>query len=612
MKKTKAPPAEELPPDNVTDIPTVPVPAHSRRLEMGLVVGLLALFLLLSFTSMRRKNATFDEGSHIPAGFTYAAYGDYRMNLEHPPLTKWLAGLAQRVLSPKVELSDPTWEQGKQWEFGAKYLYAWNDAERLLWVARLPGVLLAALLGLLLYWATRRLYGWTAGCLALALWVLTPDVLAHAQLVTTDLPVAGFLFLGVYRFFRALQKTTGWNVLLLGLAVGGCLVTKFSGVLVFPMLLLVGAVFVFSGQQGELKLRGKDAPRLLRERKEKALLALGLLVAAGVMSLAVVWASYGFHARLSAAEAAANRVDWQHYWNKGQVTTAVLRVPQALHLLPEAYVYGFLMMLESAENRAAYLLGELSATGWWYYFLVTFFVKTPLPLILLVGLGFLFRRDYGADWMTEAMLWGPAVLYFLIALTSSLNIGHRHLLPIYPFLIVYAAKVARGFSWPQPSRLTIGCGVLLAWQVVGTGLIYPHFLSYFNELAGGAKHGYTILTDSNVDWGQDLKALAEYRRAHPEGTLYLSYFGTASPQYYGVEAELLPSFLQFSAQGRTPQFARFNQLPAGALVAISVSNLTGPYLRVLGFPGTEEFLQRLNKLEPVARIGYSIHLYRLE
>ncbi len=596
--------------DKAQPLATINEP-HKLAFEIGIVVCLLMVFLLLSFTSMREKNATFDEGTHIPAAYTYVAYGDFRLNPEHPPLSKLLAGFAQRLLAPKVELTDAAWEKGEQWEFGAKYLYSWNDADRLVFAARTPGVLLAAVMGLLLFFAARSLYGWKAGCLALTLWVINPDVLAHAQLVTTDLPVASFLFLGVFCYFRSLQKLTVVNMLLLGLAVGGCLITKFSGLLIFPMLLLVGTVFVFSQHPSQILLG--NTGRILASYKEKAVLALGLIVAAGVMSLAVIWASYGFHAKLSPQETVSNRIDWQHYWAKEKLTTEVVKLSHTLHLLPEAYIYGFLVMLESSENRLAYLLGEASGTGWWYYFLVTFFVKTPIPLILFIVLGFVVWKKYGAGFVTEAMLLIPAGLYWLIALTASLNIGHRHLLPIYPFLIVFAAKIAQGFSWPKPSREAIFCGVLLAWNLIGTLLIYPHFLSYFNEIAGGPKHGYNILADSNIDWGQDLKALGEYRRAHPEGELYLSYFGTAVPQYYGINAEMLPGFsLPLSQKARDKQFIRFSQIPSGSLVAISVSNLTGLYLRIYRLPGTEEFLQRLQKMEPIARIGYSINIYRLE
>ncbi|MFN7927884.1 MAG: glycosyltransferase family 39 protein [Blastocatellia bacterium] len=426
--------------------------AHNKALEISIVASLLALFLLLSFTSMRRKNATFDEGTHIPAAYTYVAYGDFRLNPEHPPLTKWLAGFAQRLLTPTVVTTDAAWENGEQWEFGAKYLYAWNQADRLIFAARTPGVLLAALLGLVVFFAARWFYGWQAGCFALGLWVLNPDVLAHAQLVTTDLPVAGFLFLAVYRYFRALQQTTAANVLLVGLAVGGCLVTKFSGVLIFPMLLLVGSVFVFSRQPGQWLLHRKAPARELVKRREKAALALGLIVAAGVMSLAVVWASYGFHARLSPQEAVANRINWPHYWVKEKFTTEALRLPYTLHLLPEAYVYGFLVMLESAENRLSYLFGETSYTGWWYYFLITFFVKTPILLLALIGLGLVFLRKYGAGLMVESLGFCPVGVYWLITLTANLNIGHRHLLPIYPFLIVFAAKIARAFSLAEAEQ----------------------------------------------------------------------------------------------------------------------------------------------------------------
>ncbi len=592
--------------------PVVTDAALNPKLELSIVACLLILFLFLSFTSMRQKNATFDEGTHISAAYTYVAYGDFRLNPEHPPLSKLLAGWAQRVLSPKVELTDAAWERADQWEFGAKYLYAWNDADRLIFAARTPGVILAALFGLLLYFAARGLYGWKAGCLALALWVFSPDVLAHAQLVTTDLPVAGVLFFAVWRYFQALRKLTMVNVLWLGLAVGLCLVAKFSGVLIFPMLMLVGASFVFSDSHSLLLLKGKEVAHMLSGRKDKALAAFGLIVAAGLMSLVVIWASYGFHSRLSPSDAISNRIDWQHYWAKETLTTGLLKVSHSLHLVPEAYTYGFLVMLASAEKRPSFLMGEYSATGWWYYFLITFFVKTPIPLILLIGLGFALLQKYGAGLAAEAMLLLPAGLYWLVALTASINIGHRHLLPIYPFLIVFAAKIARDFSWPKPSGRTIFCGLLVAWNLVATLLIYPHFLSYFNEMAGGPKRGYELLTDSNIDWGQDLKALAAYRQSHPEGELYLSYFGTASPQYYGLKAEMLPGFtMPLSLQAREGKFIPFNQIPSGAMVAISVTNLTGPYIYTARVPGTEEFLRRLQKLEPIARIGYSINLYRL-
>src|SRR5262249_53309715 len=153
--------------------------------------------------------------------------------------------------------------------------------------------------------------------------------------------------------------------------------------------------------------------------------------------------------------------------------------------LPEGYLQGFLTALESTRHRSAFLLGRHSSTGWWYYFVVTFLVKTPIPFLLLIVLACLLVRRHGAGLAAEAMLLLPVALYAVVSLTSHLNIGHRHLLPMYPFLIVFASKVARLFTSRREPRLRALAAVLVAWCVAETALIYPHFLAYFNEIAGG-------------------------------------------------------------------------------------------------------------------------------
>lgn len=583
-----------------------------KKLEISIISCLILLFLILSFTSLSQKSATFDEGAHIPAAYTYVAYGDFRLNPEHPPLSKLLAGWAQILMSPKADINDASWQKGNQWEFGAKYLYTWNDADKIIFVSRIPGVLLAALFGLLICFASRQLYGWKAGCLALTFWVFSPDVLAHAQLVTSDLPVAGFLFLGVWRYFNTLRKITVLNVIWLGISVGFCLVSKFSGVLIFFMLGLVGLAYTFSKENILLRMLNNSAERRLTGFVEKAVAAFALIFAAGLLSLVVVWSSYGFNSKLSHSSEINSRMNWQHYWEKKSLATTVLHIPYSLRILPDGYIFGFLVMLESAEMRQAFLMGDLSVKGWWYYFIITFFVKTQIPLLLFIGLAFSSLVRYREGLAIEAMLLLPMCLFFFIAMSAQLNIGHRHILPIYPFLMILASKISRDFSWPKLNGITILSLVLLSWSLLGTLLQYPHFLSYFNEIAGGSKNGYLYLIDSNIDWGQDLKELAKYRKEHPEGELYLSYFGTASPQYYGIKAEMLPGFtLPLTQKMLEGTFIPFEQIPAGSVVAISVSNLTGPYMWMAHIKGTDKFLQHLQRLEPFARIGYSINLYRL-
>lgn len=294
--------------------------------------------------------------------------------------------------------------------------------------------------------------------------------------------------------------------------------------------------------------------------------------------------------------------------------TSLIQLGHKLHIVPEGYSYGFLYRLESVEKRLAYLAGEYSSSGWWFYFIVTFLIKTPLSLLILIGLAWYFFKRYQTDVAAEAMLLLPAALYWLVTLTSNINIGHRHLLPIYPFLIVFAAKVLRVFDLPTPAtrRLALTCGVLLGWYVIGTAVVHPNYLTYFNEAAGGPGQGYRWLADSSIDWGQDLKGLAEYRRAHPDEPFYLSYFGSAIPEYYGLQAQFLAGFnSQMAEKQKRREVVNFGDVPSGATVAISVTNLTGVYLRGYRLPGTEQFLQRLRQLTPVAKIGNSIFVYRL-
>jgi hypothetical protein len=237
-------------------------------------------------------------------------------------------------------------------------------------------------------------------------------------------------------------------------------------------------------------------------------------------------------------------------------------------------------------------------------------VKTPIPFLILIVLGFVFMRRHGAGWAGESMLLIPVGCYFLFAMTLDINVGHRHILPIYPFLIVFASKSAQGFASSRLSILKAVVVLLLGWNILETLLIYPHFLAYFNQVAGGPSRGHRVLTDSNLDWGQDLKGLAEYRRAHPEEPFYLSYFGTAIPEYYGLHAHFLPGLnSQVNEKALSNQIVYLDEIPSGATVAISATNLSGVFFR--NYPSAMQLVQYFQELEPIDRIGYSIFVYRM-
>lgn len=573
---------------------------------------------VLSLTSLRQKGTTADECAHLPAGYTYVAFGDFRMNPEHPPLVKALSGLALLPLRPKVDTADPDWRQAREWAFGAKFLYEWNDADRLLFWGRVPVMLLTLLLGLAVYWCARNLYGWAAGCVALLLCLFNPDLLAHGQLVTTDLAVSLFIFLSVYLFYRALQRLTAANLLLFCLAVGLALITKFSAPLVFPMCLLVGAVWAFAGGPAVISLRRREEPRrVVSSRAGKLGVVAALLAAAGLAGLLIIWAAYGFRYAASPDPEVTRLIPWGEYLSRPGLLVDVARLARDWRLVPEAFVGGFLQVLRYADKRPAFLMGSYSSTGWWYYFLVTFLVKTPLPLMALMVLGLALTRRSGAGRVAEAMLLLPPGFYLAVSMTSNMNIGHRHLLPIYPFLIVFASQAGRLLEarWRAPGRErwpAVACALLLVW-VAAEGLrIYPHYLAYFNQIAGGPANGYRWLVDSNLDWGQDLKGLAEYRRQHPAESFYLCYFGNDSPPYRRLQTRYLPGWPMGGYGGGGIKYESFNSVPPGATVAVSATFLQLPFLEQQKVPGAQKFMDRLRGRTPAAQIGYSINVYRLD
>ena len=576
------------------------------------------LFFSLAAYSAGRKSATNDETAHIAAGYAALKTGDYRLNPEHPPLIKLLAAIPLAVRGARLDLSEASWSEvgaGKlgwrhieQWYFGSKFLHEWNDADRTLFWARAPIMLLSLGLAALVGWWAWSLYGWRAGCLALGLYLLTPDLLAHSQLVTTDLVVTAFFFLAVFGFWRALQALTRGNLAMVCLGTAGLLASKFSGPLIFPIFAALALIFAYSD--------AKAAPVLLRSRlgelggfREKLLLGGGLIAAAGLAALVGVWACYRFRYRISPDPGVSGTIDWMRYWAKEGLVNSLMQTFQEWRLLPEGYVLGFFDAMESLERRPAFLLGEVSETGWWYYFPVSFLVKTPLPLLAMIVSGWVAIRRFGAGLANELALLAPAAIYLGVAMAGNINIGNRHILPIYPFLIVSASKLGRVFEPGRAKWMAAACAVLLAWNAIEVARVYPHDLAYFNQIAGGPDGGYNWLVDSNLDWGQDLKELARYRREHPDEPFYLAYFGTASPEYYGIRATYLPS-VNIEAFRNPGGFARFSDVPSGATIAVSATGLQCVMLNDQRAKGIERFMAELRPQAPIARIGHSIFIYR--
>jgi hypothetical protein len=269
-------------------------------------------------------------------------------------------------------------------------------------------------------------------------------------------------------------------------------------------------------------------------------------------------------------------------------------------LLPEDYARGLLFVMRHSEARPTFLMGELSDHGFPHYFLMTFLFKTPIPLLLLTLLAL--ARLPRQQIRHAAFLWLAVAVYAALTASRGLQIGHRHLLPIYPFLFVAAGEAFSQLAgWRRPLGVALA-GVLGLWYGFGTLRTHPHHLAYFNEIAGGPANGWRLLVDSNLDWGQDLERLAVWMRTNRVPRLKLSYFGSADPAYYGIDSSALPGYTSPHAAHLT------REISPGDILAVSVTNLQGVYLE------TEDrtLMERIRSLEPVGRAGWSIRIYRAD
>ncbi|MBI3268115.1 MAG: glycosyltransferase family 39 protein [Planctomycetes bacterium] len=579
---------------------------------------LLAGYALLAVTSVREKSATFDEGIHLAAGYSYWRLQDYRISTAHPPLAFEWAALPLLPLQPRLDPAWPEWARADQWGVSRRFLYAaGNDADRLLFRARSMMVVLGAVLACAVWALARRALGPGPACVALFLACLSPELLAHGPLVTTDVPAALVFFAAWCAFLACLRRLTGTRALVAGALLGVAVCVKFTTLLLGPACALLAAVRVLRPEAWPVGWRPWAAPVPLRARRARALHALALLLACAAVAFVVVWAVYGFRYASSPSDAPADSTAfWRNYPAGGGLLERAALAARDLRLLPEGCLNSFLIVLRSGADRPAFLWGERRQGGWWWYFGATFLLKTPLPFLALLLLGAvavaqgkLVPRGHAAAFLL------PVALYALLCATAKMNIGHRHILAVYPFLFVVAAAGVAAVWRSGRREARIAVLGLLAWVALEAALVHPHYLAYFNQVAGGPDGGWRYLVDSNLDWGQDLKGLKAWldeRRGDPRfADPVVCYFGSASLDYYGLPRRRLPGYTPIpdpaTVLPREP-------LPPGTIVAVSATNLQAVYyneqnprLRVL-----LELFARLRGQPPLAKIGYSIFVYEVQ
>ena len=581
--------------------PVFPAELPRARATALALITFTVVFVALQVGSYTRTSATFDEPGGLAAGYAALASGDYRPALEHPPLTRLWAALPLLTMSG-VSFNSKVLDAARPeavafqgpFESGHRFLYAQDGApgsargDALLYPARFMNVLLGVVLGVLVYCWVAEWLGFRAAVVALGLYTIEPNIAAHSSLVTTDLGVTCFIFGALYFLWRTSRQLTPSNIAGLAVFFVLAMLSKFSAVILGPVVLVL--LVMIAWRRGTLSASAVAG-------------VVALLVAATWLG---VWAAYGFRYAPSATP------DWlfalQHHPAAERAVPTIAALVgwvDSYHLLPNAFSEGFLHGQGLVQGRPSFLAGSYSHVGWWYYFPIAFLIKTPLALLALffVGVVSSVRRGRFLSLDGEAFLVVPIVLFVGVAMSSTLNIGLRHILPIYPFVIVLAVVAARALADGKAKHGPAICAVLLAAGALEFASVYPNNLAFFNRAVGGPSNGFRYLADSNIDWGQDLKPLKGWMDRNQVAHINLAYFGVADPAYYGIDCTYLGGT---TIPGVTPAMMRPPKLPG--YVAVSVTLLNGvPFAE-----RDRDFYKPLRDRPPAADIGGSIRVYWVE
>lgn len=560
----------------------------------GAAFLLLTLLCELTF-SVRQQSLSWDEGNHIFAGYMSWKKSDFGINPEHPPLVKALAAIPLlpmhlRVPDPKGlgSFKDEAYFDGRDFIFGNG---GEAEADRIIFRARMAAATLSLLLGLLVFLAAREMFGDGAALFALALVVFEPNMIAHGAYVTTDMGISCFMFASVYAFYRYVKAPSVGKLMVLGLASGLALASKHSGVLLLPFgLALIITEILWPSPE-------------TRTNKTKAALRLaGAFLAASAMALVVLWAFYGF--RYAARPGGIPLSPSLAEYAKGLrgVEPHVYLTLAHWHILPESYLYGMVDVRLISDSFSTYIFGKIYAHGVWFYFPASFVIKSTAAFMgLLLLAGFAIATSKLRARREIFFLTIPPILYLLIAMGTGLNIGARHILPMYPFLSVLIGGTALALARSN-RRWAYVAGVLLAWHMISSAQAYPNYLAYSNEFWGGPANTYKYLTDSNTDWAQQLKDVKKYLDNRGARDCWFAYFAEPSIHFsaYGIPCKPLPT----ADTGWTDYQIDTPQTITGPLL-ISAGTLTGyewgsnvlnPY-------------RQFQKLKPVAFIQDGVFVY---
>ena len=524
--------------------------------------AILAAFAALTYTAARTKTATIDEPVHLVSGWMDLRQGDYRVDVGNPPLWKMWAALGNPGLTlhpgPGGPVDRPlAWAPEREPLWCSRMLFdtPGTDGDAAVQRGRAMMLAVSVALGALVAGWAYQLAGPVGAVVAVWMFAFNPTVLAHAPLMKSDLSLALCLALLGWLAWHAGRRLTWPRAIGLGGACGLAVNVKFSGVLVGPVLAIL--LLVRAAGPSPWPVLGQ----VFRSRVGRLGVAAATAAGSAVVAVGLTWACYRFRYRPAPSPTVAIDMPVAFVEVRRAAAAAALGRPATPaevaarpqgpfldtldfadhhHLLPQAFLAGVLHQSAYLALWPAYLDGRRYADGRWTYYPLAILYKTPVAELLAVGvagvIGLATARRAG--W-SAACVGVPAVTFAATALHARLNVGLRSVLPLFPLLDV-AVGCAAAWAWHRRPRVTaVACAVLIASGATTAVTAWPDYIPFFNAAVGGPKQGLAHLADSNLDWGQDVNALAGWERAHPGVPVYADLFLSADPEFYGARVHWL-------------------------------------------------------------------------
>jgi len=545
-----------------------------------------------------------DEVGHLPAGVYNWEYGKFDVYRVNPPLVRMVAAIPTVLSSAEYDWNGYTngLTARPEWSLGRGIIKVNPDDWMWYFVAArwmlMPFMLLG---GYICYRWSKELYGKTSGSIALTLWCFSPNILAWGATITPDASAAAMGVLAGYCFWNWLRKFTWQQTFIAGLTLGLAELTKTTWIVLFGLWPALWFAWLWINRE-----ESRSIPRGVQFKQLVTILIMGLYVlnlGYGFEGSFKRMKSYQFVSRtLAGTDSIVDGGSGGNLFSQSWLGNIPVPVPQD-------YLTGIdLQKIDFERGMPSYLNGEWKENGWWYYYIEALLLKVPLGTLLLLlfafGMSCWKRSENWFDWKNEIVLLAPAIVVFvLVSSQTGFSIYFRYILPCFPFVFIWISKV--GLLLERKHNVyAVSVVVALTWSVGSSLWVYPHSMSYFNELAGGPTGGHRYLIDANIDWGQDIFYLKKWYDKHPEARpMHVACHTFVDLKHYEIES--------------IPPPRGINQTTDLSLLSQNVLKQMGPHPgwhalsihKLHNQDGSYEYF--LQHFEPVHIVGYSIYIYHI-